>query len=68
MSHEITTQKELRRRFWQDNPQADRRKITDYSGQGKMHTTDTRCTFCDWLDAQHRAGLISDALADRATL
>jgi len=68
MSHEITTQKELRRRFWQDNPQADRRKITDYSGQGKMHTTDTRCIWCDYIDAQHRAGLISDALADSATL
>jgi hypothetical protein len=68
MSHEITTQKELRRRFWQDNPQADRRKITDYSGQGKMHTTDTRCIWCDYIDAAHRAGLISDALADRATL
>jgi hypothetical protein len=68
MRHEITTQKELRRRFWQENPQADRQKITHYSGKGKMHTTDTRCNFCDWLDAQHRAGLISDALANRATL
>jgi hypothetical protein len=68
MNHQITTQRELRRRFWQDNPQADRRRITDHSGAGKMHTTDTRCIWCDYIDAQHRAGLISDELADRATL
>jgi hypothetical protein len=68
MQHEITTQKELRRRFWQDNPQADRKKITDYTGKGKMHTTDTRCAWCDYVDSMSRAGIISEALADRATL
>jgi hypothetical protein len=29
MSHQITTQRELRRQFWQDNPQADRRAYLD---------------------------------------
>ena len=54
MQHEITTQKELRRRFWQDNPQADRKNITDYTGKGKMHTTDTRCLWCDYVDSMCR--------------
>ena len=68
MKHEITTQTELRRRFWQENPQANRRKIPHYSGNGTMYDTDTRCMFCDWIDALHRDGQISDMLANRATL
>lgn len=63
-----TTQKQIRAAFWQAHPHADRRKITNYAGTGKMHTTDTRCAFVDFLDQLHRAGQISDALANRATL
>jgi hypothetical protein len=33
-----------------------------------MYRTDTRCAFVDFLDALHRDGQISDALADRAKL
>ena len=68
MKHQITTQKELRRLFWLEHPQLSRRKITNYSGNGKMHVTDTRCAWCDWLDYVSRDGLISDDLAQRATL
>lgn len=64
----ITTQKELRAAFWRDNPGADRRLIRDYAGTCRMHVTDTRVAWCDYLDAMHRAGNISEALADRATL
>lgn len=64
----MTTQKEIRAAFWQTHPNADRRKITDYSGTGKMHTTDTRCAFADFVDHLHRTGQITEALANRATL
>lgn len=45
-----------------------RRKIPNYSGNGTMHVTDTRCAWCDWIDALSRDGIISEALAQRATL
>lgn len=64
----INTQRALRAAFWRDNPGADRRLIRDYSGTGQMHVTDTRVAWCDYLDAQTRAGVISESLAERATL
>jgi hypothetical protein len=64
----ITNQRELRAAFWQDNPQASRRAIPAYSGNGWMYCTDTRCAFVDWLDSMQRNGIVSEALADRATL
>ena len=63
-----TTQKQIRAAFWDAHPDLPRRKITDYSGNGKMYTTDTRCAFCDFLDALNKDGQISDAIANRATL
>lgn len=68
MKPTYTTQAQIRAAFWQEHPTADRQKITDYSGTGKMHTTDTRCLFCDFLDRLHRDGHITEALANRATL
>jgi hypothetical protein len=64
----ITTQKDLRAQFWRDHPNLSRKTITDYSGVGRMYCTDTRVTWCDWVDYMARSGQISDALADRATL
>ena len=63
-----TTQKQIRAAFWQAFPHLSRRKITDYTGTGKMHTTDTRCAFVDFIDALERSGQIKPDLADRATL
>lgn len=63
-----TTQKELRKAFWADNPQLSRKRITDYSGTGKMYCTDTRCAWTDWLDALSKDGQITDDLVARATL
>ena len=68
MNYRITTQRQLRREFWQTFPHLTRRKITNYSGNGKMHVTDTRCAWCDWLDALQKDGDISQELACRATL
>lgn len=64
----ITTQRALRAEFWQQHPQLDRRKIKNYSGNGHMFKTDTRCAWCDWIDALSKSGEISQELAERATL
>ena len=63
-----TTQKQIRAAFWELYPDLPRRKITNYAGTGKMHQTDTRCAFCDFVDALNKGGQISDQLANRATL
>ena len=57
---------QVRNAFWESNPQfkeyrRTRKRQNDYN-------TDIRCAFCDWLDSIHKDGLISDRLADKATL
>ena len=64
----ITTQKALRKLFWQEHPNLRRKKIRNYSGNGTMHVTDTRCAWCDWLDYMSKSNQISQELAGRATL
>lgn len=66
--YRITTQKQLRQEFWETFPNLPRKKITNYSGNGTMYQTDTRCTFVDWLDSLSKSGDISQELAERATL
>lgn len=56
-----TTQKEIRAAFYSEHPTASRRPQND-------QPADIRMAFCEFIDALHRAGLISDALAARATL
>ncbi len=68
MQHTYTTQKQIRAAFWAAFPELPRRKIKNYSGNGRMHQTDTRCAFVDFIDALSRDGQISQALAQRATL
>ena len=58
----ITTQVDLRREFWRQHPNLDRKKVKgDYK-------TDTRVAFCDFIDHMARSGRISEALGQRATL
>ena len=67
----MTTQAQVRAAFWRDHanvPGITRRKIKNYSGNGTMHNTDTRCAFVDYVDMLSRNGDISQALADRVTL
>jgi hypothetical protein len=67
----MTTQAQIRAAFWRDHKGMagiTRRKITDYSGNGKMHNTDTRCAFVDYVDQLSKSGAISAGLADRVTL
>ena len=57
---------EIRAAFWQAHPEftseyRTRKRQKDYS-------TNIRCCFVDWLDSIHKDGLISDRLANRATL
>lgn len=66
-----TTQREVRRAFWREykgiagiTP----RRITNYSGNGKMHNTDTRCAFADYVDYLSKANMIEQDLAQRVTL
>ena len=67
MTYQITTQKELRRLFWNSDGdqlfQARRKRLRngDYS-------TDARCAFVDYIDHCVREGIISESLAQRATL
>lgn len=67
----MTTQAQVRKDFWAHHRGVkviSQRRITDCSGTGKMHNTDTRCAFADWVDYLCRNQLISPALADRVTL
>ena len=64
----MKTQKDLSAAFWGDNASASRKRIPNYSGNGFMFCTDTRVAFCDYVDALQKNGVISQALAQRATL
>lgn len=58
----MTTQKQIRAAFWQEHPELSRKKISgDYP-------TDTRVAFVDYVDYLEKSGVISETLAQRATL
>lgn len=70
-----TTQVQIRKAFWRAAKDGEFAglsvtpwKITDYAGTGKMHNTDTRCAFVDFLDGLSKDGQVSQELAERATL
>lgn len=70
-----TTQEQVRSAFWQAAKRGDygslnvtTKRIPNYSGNGKMHNTDTCCSFADFVDHLAKSGQISSALADRVTL
>ena len=57
---------EIRAAFWQAHPEFK----SDYRSRKRQkdYSTDIRCCFVDWLDSIRKDGLISDRLADKATL
>ena len=66
-----TTQKQVRAAFWDAHkglPGITSRRFPNYWGNGKMHNTDTRCAFVDFVDMLARNGDISEDLAGRVTL
>ena len=71
----MTTQRQVRKAFWQawregqfKGLSVTPRRITNYSGEGKMHNTDTRCAFADFVDMLSKSGELAEGLADRVTL
>jgi len=68
-----TNQKQIRAAFWEAFPDLPRRRHR-YSWNPSDKTAelvfpvDTRCAFVDYVDSLNRAGVISDSLANRATL
>jgi len=71
----LTTQKQVRSAFWAAWRAGEfgvlnvtPKRITNYAGNGKMHNTDTRCAFCDFVDMLSKTGQLKEGLADRVTL
>lgn len=65
----ITNQRELRRMFWKEHKHlSSLHKRTVKFGDHRDYPADVRVQFCDWLDQLHREGLVSDKLAQNATL
>lgn len=67
---EITTQKEIRRRFWIAHPGLEHQVLEAgiKTRPQNEHCATVRCAFCDFVEHLHRAGQISEALASRVTL
>ena len=65
MAYPITNQKDLRCRFWIAYPQYD--AIRRPGGQNAQ-LCDVRMAWCDFVESMRRNGMISEALAGRATL
>ena len=65
-----TNQKQIRSAFWSAHPHLEEqaREAGILTAPQNKHCATVRCTFVDFVDALHRSGLISDALAGRATL
>ena len=66
----ITTQKELRKAFWNAYPSFDHqaREAGIRSKSQNHHCATVRLTWCDFVDMMARGGEISESLAQRATL
>jgi hypothetical protein len=72
----MTTQKQVRKAFWDAAARGEfgsslnitPKRITNYSGTEKMHNTDTRCAFVDFVDYLSKSGELAEGLAERVTL
>jgi hypothetical protein len=69
----MTTQKAIRAAFWAAHPALPRRRHRyGWSNSDKtaelVHHVDSRMAFSDYIDMLARNGIISSALAQRATL
>ena len=68
-----TNQKQIRQVFWETFPDLPRRRYRYSPNRADktaelVYPVDTRCTFVDFIDHLSRSGMISEALANRATL
>lgn len=71
----LTTQKQVRAAFWEawrsgqfEGLNVTPKRIANFSGNGKMHNTDTRCAFCDFVDSLNKDGQLKEGLVERVTL
>ena len=69
----MTTQKQIRQNFWLEFPQFKKGYKKNNNGNYVPKTqndykTDIRCHFCDYLENLRCNGVISENLANRATL
>ena len=66
----LTTQKQIRALFWQNNPDLDQRAraMRTRSKSQNHQDCDTRMAFCDFVDTLAKCSAISAELADRAAL
>lgn len=70
----LTTERQVRKAFWnawrrgEFHPNVTPRRITNYSGNGKMHNADTRSAFACFLDSLSKDGQLKDGLIERVTL
>lgn len=66
MKYRITTQKELRKRFREVYPDLIYKRFK--CGNEMIYPATTRSAFVDWIDHFQKSGVISEKLAQRATL
>jgi hypothetical protein len=64
LNYPITTQKELRRAFWEENPDLQRHGNKPQNA----YPANVRARWVEFVDHMYREGIITEALADRATL
>lgn len=66
----MTNQKQIRAAFWAAHPHLaeQAREAGILTAPQNRHCATVRCSFVEFIDALHREGRISDALAGRATL
>ena len=66
----MTNQKQIRSAFWDAHPHLEEqaREAGMLTAPQNRQCATVRCSFVDFVDSLHRSGLISNALADRATL
>jgi hypothetical protein len=66
----MTTQKQIRRAFWESFPHFEEqaRAAGILSKRQDHHCATVRCAFVDFVDSLARSGKISEALAFRVTL
>lgn len=66
----MTNQKQIRSAFWAARPHLaeQAREAGILSKPQNFQCATVRCMFVEFLDSLHRDRIISDALADRATL
>jgi hypothetical protein len=56
--------KQLRAAFWRDHPELKRKP----GATQNEYPTDTRLAWCDYIEAMRRDGVITDRVAQNATL